>query len=191
MACQDGDLTRRCDITLMKVMLSLIALTGVLGLGCAQVVPPVRISAPLDLTAAQQGLATGPNTIAGSALIRQAGGGIVTCAGADVSLIPATEYATQRMLAIYGSDQSGYRPARMGRLQFDPDLPAYWETTRRVVGDAQGAFEFDHVADGSFFVATSITWLVGRSVEGGSLMQRVTVIGGERKRVVLSPHGNN
>ncbi|MDD9857135.1 MAG: hypothetical protein OXU96_03675 [Gammaproteobacteria bacterium] len=57
---------------------------------------------------------------------------------------------------------------------------------------------FKDIADGDFYVTLSITWEVPsqnpclRGIipdkEGGELMQRVTVSGGETKEIVLSPH---
>lgn len=53
--------------------------------------------------------------------------------------------------------------------------------------DAQGYFEFRKVADGDFFVDTSIFWLVGSDNRGGNLMRRLRLSGGATERVVLRP----
>ncbi len=89
------------------------------------------------------------------------------------------------MLNIYASDQKGY--SHSGAPKFVPDLPEYTAATRKVLGDAQGNFVFDEVADGDFYVITMITWVVGYRQQGGTLMQSVKVEGGETARVVLSP----
>jgi len=153
--------------------------------GCAAIRPTVNLNSPFDHAAAMAQLEEGNNTITGSAVVRQKGGGVVTCAGADISLIPATPYANERMMHIYGTRDRGYSPS--GAPKFEPDYPEYYQATRTVVGDAQGMFEFDNVKDGEYYVITVITWAVGYSRQGGALMSRVVVQGGETKKVVLSP----
>lgn len=170
----------RNTITFLLFILTLGFLAG-----CAIPAKTINLSTDFNLSQAEELLKPGSNTIEGSALIRQKGGDIVTCAGVEVALIPVTDYATERMVAIYGSDQKGYRSS--GNLKFEPDLPEYYEATKRVLGDAQGEFVFSDVTDGEFYISTRITWTVGYSSQGGVLMKRVKVEGGETERVVLSP----
>ena len=134
-------------------------------------------------------LVPGGNAIRGSALIRQQGGGVVTCAGREVRLIPATAYARERMNLLYGSTTQGYNPAFMGRnLGEQAQNKEYLDATRRTTCDAQGFFRFDNVADGDYFVATAIVCQVRPYVsEGGALMHAVTLSGKEAKEIVLSP----
>ena len=131
-------------------------------------------------------LQPGPNTISGSALMRQQGGGVVTCAGGKVHLIPATDYAERRMNLIYGSGKS---IGPYGGKKFEPDQPAYYQQSRTVLCNAQGFFKFDKVADGDFYVQTVVAWRAGRynTVQGGSLMERVSVKGGQEVEVTLAP----
>jgi hypothetical protein len=149
--------------------------------GCATPSPP--ISTPFDQEHATRLLAPGPNTVKGSALIRQRGGGVVTCAGSAVALVPATAYARQRMVAIYGNAERG----ALGSGWRGDSPTGYRENIRLTVCDAQGFFGFDQVADGEFFVTTSIRWSVGNSAEGGNLMQRTLVMGGKTTSLVLAP----
>lgn len=164
-----------------------MALLGALCSSC--IMPPANISltTTFDPDAAARMLAPGRNTISGSALIRQRGGGVVTCAGNEVTLVPATSYAIERMQNIYGSELRGYRSATAGAIAFQPESPEYHQAMITTLADAQGEFEFDAVADGDFFVTTSVIWQVGYSTEGGVLMARVTVSGGETQKVVLTP----
>ncbi|MBB1074260.1 hypothetical protein HUU62_07505 [Rhodoferax sp. 4810] len=155
--------------------------------GCAVPVqsPPVfHLSAHYDEAQALRLLQDGTNTIKGSAFMRQRGGGVVTCAGQIVNLVPATEYARQRVLMGYGSSESGFNNSRRG--VFEPDIPAYKTNVRTTKCDAQGSFIFDRVADGEFFVVTTITWSVGYSQQGGNLMHRVTVKNNQFTTIVLS-----
>jgi hypothetical protein len=128
----------------------------------------------------------GNNSIHGSALIRQLGGGVVTCAGLQVMLIPKNSYSSERMQAIYGSTERGFNPINRA-VTFTNEADGYNESIRKVLCDAQGNFIFENVKDGQYFVATAIAWAVAQSTEGGSLMQAVNIKGGEKQSIVLSP----
>ncbi len=147
--------------------------------------PNITLTTPFDSNYAQKMLADGTNTVKGSALIRQNGGGIVTCAGNDVFLIPNTEYANQRMLGIYKSNTKGY--SYLG-ANFTPNYPEYLVLQKKTICDAQGFFKFNKVSDGTFYAVTSIRWRVSDyQYEGGVLMLQVTVKDGETAEVVLTP----
>jgi hypothetical protein len=168
--------------------LALMLLASMTIVSCAQQQPlVVQVAIPLDEDQAGMALAQGNNEIKGSALVRQNGGGVVSCAGRSVILVAATDYAKARIFHLYKSTASGYRPVHAGRILFDPDLPAYRAGMRDTVCDAQGYFKFDRVADGNYFVNTQITWVVGSSPQGGTLMKQVAVRGGEKKEIVLAP----
>lgn len=139
---------------------------------------------------AKEMIAEGPNSLRGSALIRQNGGGVVTCAGKDVNLVPATAYAIERQTVLYQSSERGYNSAGYsGRRPNFADTPAaYSRLVRTTTCDAQGFFKFEKVANGTFFVTTEITWKVSDySREGGALMQSVSLNSGESKEIVLAP----
>lgn len=168
--------------------LSCFALIGVAAMlvGCAA--PPQRVvlNYPFDAAAAAALLRPGPNTITGSALMRQVGGGVVTCAGIPVRLIPATDYAERRMNVLYGSGR--YVPITKQRVVFEPEEPAYIQQQRVSTCNAQGFFRFDGVADGSYFIISVITWRVGEyNLQGGGLMAKIQVRGGETLDVTLAP----
>lgn len=151
------------------------------------VVPEINIGSMFDRYKAMKLLEDGSNTIKGSALIRQRGGGVVTCAGNSVFLIPETPYARERMTVLYGNTVRGYRDSSYRRISFKPDIPEYHELWKTTVCDVQGYFKFENVADGNFFVVTSIVWEVDYSNQGGHLMYYVSVSGGETKEIVLTP----
>lgn len=162
---------------------TLIPLAMLVLAGCAIAPPEPQIAVAFDQEHASRLLAPGPNSVKGSALIRQRGGGVVTCAGRPVALVPATAYARERMVALYGNAERG--ASSSGWQGASP--AGYKESVRLTVCDAQGFFGFDQVADGEFFVTTSITWSVGNSVQGGNLMQRTVVMGGRMANLVLAP----
>jgi hypothetical protein len=144
-----------------------------------------QISVPFDQEQATRLLADGSATIAGRSAIRRPDGGLATCAGQPVYLVPATEYARVRMRALYGSDQRGARlDGRSHR--FEPDPPAYSRLVRQERCDANGNFRFDRVAAGSFFVTAVVRWQQGERQAGGSLMQRATAVPGRRVELNLS-----
>lgn len=173
----------------MKPAIILAALAFMLS-GCVATNPPrvVVIDTPFDAALATKRLAKGANTIKGSALMRQQGGGVVTCAGRDAELIPDTPYSALRMAAIYGSASNGFVRVGTPHVAFNPDFTEYRALRRKATCDAQGYFRFGDVADGTFFVITTVAWMAGQySQQGGGLMLRVEVKGGETKEVVLVP----
>lgn len=166
-----------------------VVLASVLLSGCATV-RDVNLSSNFDPDEAKELLKKGDNSIEGSALIRQAGGGVVTCAGQPVILVPATQYARERIEAIYGSSSGGFKPEfPVVRHSFTNDNPKYKKLTKHSFCDAQGRFVFKHVADGDFYLTTRIIWHVASygPPEGGALAGFVSLSGGEEKDVVLSP----
>lgn len=133
---------------------------------------------------AQELMQPGTGTIKGNAFLRQAGGGVVTCAGSTVNLIPATDYAKERITMIYGSSDSGI--ARTVEFKFRDDQPGYFIHTKNTKCDSQGNFQFEDIAAGEFFVTTFVSWSVGRIEQGGLLMHRYEIRPGQTATHVLS-----
>ena len=164
-------------------LFSLIVLAG-----CAQQITLVN---QFNEAEARKGLQPGKNAIKGSALIKQNNGGTVTCAGNSVRLIPVTAYSSERIIAYYKNSERGFY-----RMMFAPtgspfanDNPAYYQATKETTCDAQGFFKFEGLADSDFYVTTTVRWSPGGgyTYEGGSLMRRVSLKGGETKEIVLAP----
>lgn len=147
---------------------------------------PILLQTEFNATEARRLMADGVNMVKGSAFMRQRGGGVVTCAGAQVYLIPATEYAKRRMMILYGTAAESGSNSRRADVKFDPDPPEYQTLAKTTRCDAQGAFTFDRVADGEFFVVTQVSWQVAGRLQGGNLMHRVRVTGGQVANLVLS-----
>jgi len=170
-------------MTRLPSLLAALALAG-----CAAMPrPQVTISAPFDEAAAAEQMQDGDGSVKGSALVRQQGGGVVTCAGFPVGIFPANPYSKARMTAIYGSERGGItRTPKEQSPQFTPDPPAYTALLRETRCDAQGFFRFDKLRDGDFYVIVPVIWKVGHSMQGGMLSTMVTVKRGETKEVVLA-----
>lgn len=169
-----------------------LALAGLLAAGCTGVAPykpdPIVLRSTFDEAEALRLLQPGRNTIKGSALVLQQGGGTVTCAGREVSLYPETSYTYERMLHVYGMGERGMRGVRAPLIEWVPPTPPGYEKARRTTRcDAQGFFTFGDVGDGTYRVVTLISWFVGPSPNGAALMHRVTVEGGQTRDVVLAP----
>lgn len=172
-----------------------VAVLAFLIAGCAlpPAQPKIRLLTTFDKVQAEKLLMDGPNTIKGSSLMRQVNGGVVTCAGESVQLLPATTYAAERVRHIYGSDTAGIRLASVAQSNpepFETTDPDFESRFKNTTCDAQGYFKFERVADGEFFVLSGIVWKANpRSVifEGGFMMRRIKVQGGETKELVLTP----
>jgi hypothetical protein len=155
---------------------------------CATQQQAHTLNAPWNKQMAIEMLAPGMGVVKGSALIRQRGGGVVTCAGNRVMLVPATGYATERIRVIYGNDDRGFFSAKYKMMTFSPDAPDYYQLVKETRCDSQGFFRFDSVADGEFFIITDVKWKVNDYFfEGGSLMHKARIQSGNTVEIVLSP----
>ena len=164
----------------------------------------VNLNSVFDEEEAKRILEDGNNTIKGSAVIRQAGGTVVTCAGCEVLCYPATDYAQERINVIYGNTEKAYkklsrdysRPENRNKGYFDkdpkyvfiPDYEKYHYYRKKSIGNSQGFFEFENLKDGNYFIITTIVWGFGYpEIYGGTLMLRVEIRDGETKKIVLAP----
>lgn len=165
-------------ILLVGAVLSIVA-------GCVTTKPPVTLSNEFSASEAAIINKAGKNTIKGNAFLRQNGGGVVTCAGSDVLLIPATKYAKERIGYIYGSENGGYNPVYSGQSTFTPEPPEYSSMVKTTTCNSDGKFEFKNVANGDYYVLAKVIWQV-RSYQGGSLMRKVNVKNGQAIDLVMS-----
>lgn len=132
----------------------------------------------------------GDNVIQGQAILKTRSGQTRLCDREpdSVALFPVSTYARERMKIIYGNDQSGFRGTRSPVAPADP---LYAATGNETGCDENGRFLFQNIPDGDYFVAASVFWKVYKrppqdSLQGGVLMQRVQVAGGEVKKLSLS-----
>ena len=128
----------------------------------------------------------GQNTITGNSFLRQNGGGIITCAGNFVYLIPKTPYSSEIVSLIYGNTESGYDPYYNIGVSIPNISPEYSSFIKQTVCDSQGNFVFNNIADGEYFLDTKVNWIVGNRIEGGKLMKRVNISGNKTERVILA-----
>lgn len=171
-----------------KIAIAVLA-AAVVGCAAPKSLRVINVDRALfDKAAVQKQLEKGNGTIKGSALIRQNGGGVVTCAGMEVSLTPAGEYAKQRIQQIYGNQERGSQSLTRIDYRVADTHPDYASLRKTTICDAQGFFHFDNVAAGEFFVVSAISWQAAPNVTtGGVMMQKVKISGSETKEIVLSP----
>lgn len=151
---------------------------------CATYTPEhKRVRAAFDATAAAAQLSEGTNSITGNAFMRQVGGGVVTCAGETVRLVPATEYARERLQFVYGD--RGFSPL-YSRFTFEPDPEEFHSLTRTTKCDAAGNFRFDDVADGDYFILVTVQWAVASVPNGGHLLGRASAGRGRVSTVIMA-----
>lgn len=130
----------------------------------------------------------GDATITGQAFLNQKGGGVVTCAGKQVNLIPKTTYSSERINKIYGSLSKGYKDYYAVNIVFEPSTPQnYYTYQRKTICDAQGNFKFKNVpSNKEYFIITVVTWEIDYTVQGGDLMLSVKPKSGETLEVILN-----
>lgn len=173
----------------MTKLNSALAVFAALSLtACATAAPPILLTSPYDAMA--HNVQPGGNTISGNAVLRTVGGDVKTCAGFPVKLVPATAYSSERMAAIYGGGDRGYMPLYAAKT-FSPPNPHYdAQAGRTETCDSQGNFAFERISDGTYYLVSIVTWGVPQQYytaqQGGALMMKVSVNGGETKRIVLT-----
>jgi len=155
--------------------------------GCNSAPAPTR---PFDAAEAAFIRKEGAATIDGHAFLRDrtGQGNTRNAAGEVVRLIPATAYARERFTQLYGA--SKFLPAsNIPKYEADPDYVAYTRTTK---AESSGRFTFDHVAPGTYFVTTQLTWKQKDAFlsEGGAMYEEVTITGRETQPVKVVLSGN-
>jgi hypothetical protein len=157
----------------------ILALAVVLA-ACATMGPPLVMTASFDPEAASFIHAKGRAKVSGQAFVRLNNGKLLRAVGTDITLIPRTPYADERMAAIYGDDKQA------GRAVNIPDAdPRYVQSTRTTVASSGGSFSFDDVADGEYYVVAMIHIPSDYLRVERPIYERVTVKGGESVRIVM------
>ena len=132
----------------------------------------VRMTTKFDKQAHQEYTQEGQFTVSGQAFLQRKGvGGIVTCAGHQITLAPNTEFFRE-MVEVYKN------------VRFpDVDPGLYRDFYRTATCDASGHFVFEKVPSLSWFVVSDAAWFPGRT-QGMFLLKQVDVT--RNKKVLLS-----
>lgn len=123
----------------------------------------------------------GRGSISGQAFLRRNDGMVVYAAGSEVSLVPRTTYSTERIRAMYGGAKIA--PLYGGSI---PEPPGYAEYMKVTKADGEGRFSFKGLPDGEYYVVTNVNWRVGYTIQGGYLMEPVTIRGGNAPDVIMT-----
>lgn len=170
----------------MRVVPAIVATAvAVVVAGCAS---PHPLKSRFDPHEVSFAAGSGTNTIAGDGFVRTRTGEIRHCGGLEVSLVPDSTYARERLNTIYGNTIEGYRNVSDTGVRFSHNDPRYFASHRVSRCDAKGHFRFERVPDGTYYVITSVHFSDPYSHRsGGTLMRRVIVAGGTTKTVLLAP----
>jgi hypothetical protein len=106
-----------------------------------------------------------------------------SCAGKAVALTPDTPYSSERILALYGSDDYAVRPAEAVRAKVivndNPAMRGYVRSTRC---DSSGVFLFDKLPAGPYYIIAEVGAATGDKV----IMRRVTAVAGRTLQAPLN-----
>jgi hypothetical protein len=161
----------------------LSAPVALLALSCAS--RPVEVKTAAGPGPAGDGAcpAAGDARVTGRSFSRQRNGGIVSGASRPVYLDPATPYST----AVFQAITDRFFKAEKESATVVPD-PAMLKCRRTVRTDADGAFAFDDVGTGSYFVSSYVSWLTPTGEWLGTWNVSSLVVSGDGKKydVLLS-----
>lgn len=104
----------------------------------------------------------GPATITGQAFLRQRGGGVVTCGGMPVLIVPATAYFREMFEINHRGESPIGGQAAVGEFGI------------KTTCDAQGNFTFDRIQKGEWIVSVMVNWQAGGERQGGLLLKEAT-----------------
>jgi len=161
-----------------RIILKVVAI--VLGLplayaGCAarQSAPRfVKMQTKFDYSEHEPYAKPGENSIKGQAFLSQQGGGVVTCAGSGVLLLPATSYFREMILHLV----AGSEPEPP-----ETPNPSLKDMIRKTQCDAQGNFSLPNIPDGAWFVLTEVN-----ARHGGVLIVEVNLSNQSTIQVLLT-----
>jgi hypothetical protein len=157
----------------------ILALVVILA-ACATMGPPLVMTASFDPEAASFIHGKGRAKVSGQAFVRLNSGKLLRAVGTDITLIPRTPYADERIAAIYGNGKQAGRGVNI------PDAdPRYVQSMRTTVASSGGSFSFDDVADGEYYLVAMIHIPSDYSMVERPIYERITVKGGENVRIVM------
>lgn len=142
--------------------------------------PPIVMTTAFDPEAGSFIHMKGRAKVSGQAFVRLNSGKLLRAVGTDITLIPRTPYADERIAAIYGDDKQ----AGWGVNIADAD-PRYLQDMRTTVASSGGSFSFNDVADGEYYLVAMIHIPAKYSRVERPIYERITVEGGENVRIVM------
>jgi len=132
----------------------------------------VKMQTKFDYSEHEPYAKPGENSIKGQAFLSQQGGGVVTCAGSGVLLLPATSYFREMILHLV----AGSEPEPP-----ETPNPSLKDMIRKTQCDAQGNFSLPNIPDGAWFVLTEVN-----ARHGGVLIVEVNLSNRSTIQVLLT-----
>ena len=167
--------------------LLVLAFTIVSLMGCVAPTPLPVFTATLEYERPDWFESDVTGSVEGSAFFRTQGGDVRTCAGNEVSAVPVTPYASERMQFIYGNTSGGAYIRKIDSAGSTPMDKNYRDDALTTLCDVSGRFEFQDIPVGSYYVTSTVVWQVGYANHGGPVFKRIEVEEGKTTRVVVSP----
>ena len=115
--------------------------------------PFVKLQTPFDYLEHEQYARPGENGINGRAFVTQ-NGGVVTCTGTRVLLMPATSYFREMFWHMIVARSEPEPPEKA--------YPSLKGMIRRAACDEQGRFAFSAIPDGTWFLLTQVNGNPGK-----------------------------
>jgi hypothetical protein len=145
----------------------------------ARVAPPTGITITTPFRADDFAWSVRPGTARIQGLTAQG----ASCAGKAVALTPATPYSSERIRALYGSTDYAVVPMQVVRAKtIVNDNPAMRGYVRAARCDATGAFVFDKLPAGPYFIIAEVDDASGPKV----IMRHVTAVAGRTLQAPLN-----
>jgi len=128
---------------------------------------------------------TGPASIEGQAVMRREDGALQPCEG-GVTLAPGGAFSEQYIQETWGNTESANHNINAHEtIIMTPELKAYFDVRRETTCDEEGRFRFEGLADGDYFVFTTVQWWANDFLQGGQLMQRVRIRNGQSEQILM------
>jgi hypothetical protein len=123
----------------------------------------------------------GKNLVSGQAFLKTRGGDVKTAAGNLVLLNPATSYSTQFVDVIIKKLHG------IGTV-LTPETPDIRldKFLKQTTADGDGRFEFHDVADGEYYLYTTVVWEAVGQRQGGWVYKKITVSSQARNNYILN-----
>lgn len=159
----------------MKKMSLLLGLISLIGCVSNQEEPPVKLKKTFLVNEVEFVKAVGNSTVEGSAFIKLEDGSLKGCSGFHVELLPASQYANERIYWNYKNNERGQILMSQKPPKFEPDVKEYHDYVIKTECDNNNTFEFSHVPAGDYYVIAFIIWGDKPDFHGGAVMQKLSV----------------
>ena len=170
-------------------LISLAVLATLVSVGCAKP-EPIYFASTFNEGQAERLMRPGRNKIILNSFVVQPGGDVITCAGSTAELVPATETAAEYVKMIFGSELGGEADiwdAQGISNRIANGTQGFMSLRAQQKCNADGSAVFENVGDGDFYLFSGAAWSPwDNAIEGFVFAQKVSVRGGETKKVVLS-----